>query len=222
MSGELVEQRLKPPPNGPADYNSLRGIGIAATAIRSRPHAGLLYRWKKEVRLFELVGHKVLRDDVATPGFVWIEPHIPLERMRLVAGRARLVHKRHLESAVPYGFRYEVSSFDENGVFRLGSGEVGFTCSTIVAAILDAEGVRHIDPKTWPAPDGTDIQKREEFLRDLAKKDPEHEKLLRHEINAPRISPDEVVASAATYPKVGTFENLLNGAAKVRDRIGTT
>jgi len=229
MTGPGVAERLQPkePADKAAIYSSIKGIGIAAAGMQAPgrvfSHAALLYRWKNEVRMFEMRSHKELRDaPAAQAGFVWIEPAIPLERMQLVGIKARLVHQRHKENAVPYGFKYRASSFDEKGGLRIGQGEIGFTCSTIVAAILESEQVRLLDPATWPSPDKPDKDGREAFLTELEKTDPEHVRLLRADIEAPRISPEEVVAAAAIVPKVGTFENVQEGAAEVRKRIGTT
>lgn len=206
-------------------YAGLKGMGIAAIAFetphRIVSHAAMLYRRKKEVRVFEMVDHKKLRDDVARPDFVWIEPAIPPERVRLVYERARLVYRCHQENAVPYGFGFRKSTFDERGKFLLGDGEFGFTCSTIVVAILEAEGVPLLAPDTWPDPDPADIATRKAFLRELRKTDADHAKLLEVDIEAPRISPEEVVAAAAIWPPPGNFDNLQDGAAVVRKRIGT-
>ena len=213
------------PPGRP--YDAVKGIGIAAIAIpgvhgQSIAHAGILYRWKKlEVRLFEMRNHKELRDVPAPPDFVWVEPAIPPERMRLVISRARLVYDCHKKNAVPYGFGYRTSAFDEKGGFRIGDGEIGFTCSTIVAAILESERLKLIDPTAWPAPDSADKQTRQAYLEYLQTTDPAHAKLLATDIESPRISPEEVVAAAAMHPEVGTYDTLQDGAAHVRQRIGT-
>jgi hypothetical protein len=227
MTRHPVVEHLQPKGSTgtPARYDALKGIGVAATAMtdsmRTWPHAGMLYRWKKEIRLFEMVSHKDLRDAVARPNFVWIEPTIPPERMRLVAAKARLVLERHKENAVPYGFGYRTTTFDEKGGLRLGSGEVGLTCSTIVAAILESERLRLIDPDTWPPPDSSDTASRKTFILALRQKDPEHAKVLHADIEAPRISPEEIVSAAAAYPAVSTFSSVQDGAAEVRRRIGT-
>lgn len=229
-----VVERLEPAvgTKGPP-YATLRMLGVAVKGISppkeaAYAHAGLLYRWKGEVRLFELQSHKELLNGPAprTPGpfttaFVWIEPEIPPERLRLVIHRARLVHSAHQSNAVPYGFGYRRSSFDERGGYRLGEGEIGFTCSTIVAAVLEAERVPLIDPLKWPPPDGADKAARVAFLGRLKRKDPAHAKALSADLDAPRICPEEVVAAAAMHPTVGTFDTLLEGSAEVRRRIGT-
>jgi hypothetical protein len=229
MTHEQVRDRLQPPGASAGDqktYDRIRVAGVAARAVRAHartfPHAALLYRrGKGAIRLFEMHDHKDLRDDMAPDGFVWIEPRIPPERLRLVIERARLVHRRHKESAVPYGFRWRKSTFDERGGLRLGDGEIGFTCATIVAAVFEAESFRLVDPEAWPAPDRADKAAREAYLDVLRRKDPDHARLLARDLDAPRISPEELVASAALHPELGTFENLQPGAAVVRARIGT-
>jgi hypothetical protein len=228
MTRQLVRDRIQPKgqPGAQPSYGGLKGVGSAATGYcdrtRTWSHAGMLYRWKKEVRLFEMKTHKVLGNDPARPNFVWIEPRIPPERMRVVAAKARLVFDLHQKSAVPYGFGYDRTTFDENGGLRLGAGEMGLTCSTIVAAILESERLPLLDPRTWPPPDQSDIAVRREFIRTLRAKDPEHAKTLEGDIQTPRISPEEVVAAAATFPQIGTFDNLQAGAAEVAARIVST
>jgi hypothetical protein len=230
MTRQRVADRLEPKERaaGRTNYGSIAGIGIAARAVRTRtrnyPHAGLLYRRKTEVRLFEMLDHKKLSDELARPEhhFVWIEPAIPRERVRLIVERARLVYRLNQQSAVPYGFAYHTSTFDERGGLRLGPNEIGLTCSTIVVAILESERIRLLDPTTWPPPDTTDKEARRAFLAELTKSDPEHAERLKADIEAPRISPEEVVAAAGIHPDLGTFENLQDGAAVVRDQLTTT
>jgi hypothetical protein len=218
---------LLQPRGGKADYSALSVLGVAAVglgAARPRsPHAGLLYRWKKEVRLFEMRGHEELADaPVQKSEFVWIEPSaITPERLKLVAVRARMVKKSHDDNKIPYGFSYQHSAFDEKGGLRLGPGECGFTCSTILAAIFESEKLKLIDQAQWPAPDADDNVKRTAFISELRKTNAVHAKVLEADINAPRVSPEEVVAAAGRYPLLGTFETLQDGAADVRARIGT-
>ena len=228
MTSRSVAELLQPNVEGrsTAPYGALKWLAIAATRIGdSEPpisHAGLLYRWKKiDVRLFEMRDHTELADATARPDFVWIELALPQERLQLVIGRARLIHKSHKEKVIPYGFGYRTSAFDKNGGLRLGSGEIGFTCATIVAAILESECVPLIDPTAWPAPDDNDKATRQGFIDRLRTKHPEHASLLAKDIESPRIAPEEVVAAAALFPKVGTFDPLQEGAAVVRSRIRT-
>lgn len=226
MTGVVVEQRLQPKTegsNGP--YRALNAAAIAAMGLPAGEvrisHGAFVYRWKKEVRVFELRGHEDLNDGIAPAGFVWVEPGIPPERLRLVANRARLVYRLHGEKKVPYGFRYRTSSFDEKGSLSLGDGEVGLTCATIVAALFESEKLPLLDPSQWPAPDEEDKRTRLRFLERLEAGNVDRANLLRRELNAPRISPEEVVAASAIYPQMGTFENLQDGAGVVRQRIGT-
>ncbi len=231
MTRQVVEERLQPkgPAGRPAAYRSIKLLGIAATGPRLEegrqvPHAAILYRWKKnEIRLFEMHDHKKLRDEPVREGasYVWVEPAISEERLRLVVNRARLVYQRNQTDGVPYGFGYRTSCFDQQGGARLGSGEIGFTCSTIVAAILEAEKLPILDPTSWPAPDKTDIDARRAYLKHLQTKDPEHAKVLEIDIESPRIAPEEVIAAAALHPPTVTFDSVQEGASVVRMRIGT-
>lgn len=227
MTRERVADRLQPKNGATAGASEYGGLKCVAVGIRATPgyetsiaHAGLLYRRGKEVRLFEMRSHKELSDDAAPPGFCWIEPTFPVERMKLVIARARLVYEKHQENAIPYGFGYSRSSFDEKGGLRLGHGEVGLTCSTIVAALLASEGLPLVEPASWPLPDDSDKKVRKKFLRDLEKKDPEHAKVLQKDIGAPRISPEEVVAAAALCPPACAFDGVQDGAAYIRGQLG--
>lgn len=208
-----------------APYGSIRAVAVAARTDNRHgepiSHAAMLYRAKSEVRVFELQSHQALSDaPVAQNDFVWVEPAIPVERLRLVVARAKLVHKSHQQNAVPYGFRYRVSTFDFNGACKIGQGEIGFTCSTIIAAIFDAERVPLLDPTSWPPPDEADKKARRAFIGRLPPKYLDHGKALAREIDSPRISPEEAVAAAAGQPRVGTFESVQSLAAAVRLRIG--
>jgi hypothetical protein len=228
MTRELVAERLQPKGaalGDAASYTTIKCLGVAVTRIAGHAgpiaHAGILYRRKTEVRLFEMRSHKELCDAPARSGFVWIEPSLPPERLALIIGRLRLVYDSHKRQAVPYGFKWRKSSFDEKGGLRLGDGEIGFTCSTSVAALLEAEGLSLVSPDTWPPPDSADKAVRKTFLDELRKKDPEHAKLLQTDIEAPRIGPEEVVAAAGTSPPPASFQSVQDGAAVVRARIGT-
>jgi len=184
-----------------------------------------LYRWKKGIRFFELKTHRKLSDepitdDPARPGIVWVEPRIPPERALLLKAKCQLVSQLHQEKGFPYGFRYSRTAFDTQGMLRLGPGEVGVTCATIVDAIFASEGMPLLDPSRWPPPDNDDKSLRRGVIADIRKRDREHADVLEAEIDAPRIRPEEVVAAAAIHPTVGTFDTLLDGAAVVAERLG--
>ncbi len=157
------------------------------------------------------------------PPYVWIELAISKNHALLVMGRARLVVDAHQKHAIPYGFRWSKSTFHENGQTRFAPGEIGFTCSTIVAAVLAAEGIQLIDPEQWPPPDRADKENRAAYIKMLRRDKPELSNdldAMAPEIDAPRIAPDEVVAAAAVYPiSVGTYASLLDDAAYVRSRF---
>ncbi len=225
MSRETVQNRLRPS-EGREGYGELVYLGVAAARMERGsnrwPHAGMLYRWQKEVRLFEMLSHEMLQDEPARPGFVWVEPVLTRQRAVLVAMKCRLVHRLHKSKAVPYGFRYARTTFDAQGILRLGAGEVGVTCSTILAAILHSEGVDLVDPSTWPDADRSEQQARARLIADVAVRDAAHAAVLENEIAAPRISPEDVVAAAALTPPPPpvTWERVLDGSAVVGKRIG--
>lgn len=229
VTASRMKECLHPIPGpGPAKtkYAGLKrvAVGVRSTPLRTggaTPHAAILYKVKQDTWVFEMKSHEELADGIGKEDYLWVEPAIPPERLMLVVRRLKLVYGAHKQKKVPYGFRYETSAFDENGGFRLGTGEIGFTCATIVAAIFAAERLRLIDPTQWPAPDGFDQDTRRKFIDSIRAKFPDHAKALDRDITAPRISPEEVATAAAGYPGVGTFDNLQVGAAHVRGRLKT-
>jgi len=228
MSREAVSQRICLA-GAKTECGALRKLGVAAARMtrgdRAWTHAGILYRWGRGIRFFELKSHHELSDEPITdepvrPSVLWVEPRIQPERAFLVATRCQLVARRHREKKIPYGFRYNRTSFDEQGIIRLGAGEVGLTCATIVDAVFASERLPLLDPNTWPPPDAEDKKTRRGVIADIRKRDREHADILEAEIEAPRIRPEEVVAAAAIHPTIGTFETLVDGAAAVTDRLG--
>lgn len=211
------------------DCGAVKGLGVVAARMtggaRAWAHAGILYRWNKQVWFFELQGHRQLNDepvknDPSRPSMVWVEPKLAQERVRLVANRCKLIFRKHQENKIPYGFRYSRTAFDEGGILRLGDGEVGLTCATIVDAVFAAEKIPLLDPEKWDPPDNEDRQSRRLLIAVIRKSDPERAAVLEGEIDAPRIRPEEVVAAAAIHPKIGTFVSLADGAAVVTERLG--
>lgn len=211
------------------ECRGLRELGVVAARMTNGPsawtHAGILYRWKKEFRFFELRTHCKLSDEPIKnepmrAGLVWVEPRIPPERAVLLKTKCRLVADRQKETGAPYGFRYSRTTFDDQGVLRLGPGEVGVTCATIVDAIFASEGMPLLDPSKWPPPDDEDKTSRRAVIADIRARDPQHADVLEAEIGSPRIRPEEVVAAAAIHPTIGTFEALVDGAAAVTEKLG--
>lgn len=226
MSREQVLDALRTAgPNG--DCGRLRRVGLAACRSErdgaAWAHAGVLYRSKAGVFLLELATHRTLRVLPASAKglpLVWTEPNLPEERARMIISKCNLVLKRHGQNAIPYGFRFERSSFDPSGSLRLGPKEIGLTCSTIVLAVFASERVQLVDPTSWPSPDEADKRDRERLIVSVAGRDPEHAQRLRMDVDAPRIRPEEVVAAGACYPELGTFESLVDGAAVVAEQLG--
>jgi hypothetical protein len=238
MSRKVVQSRLRTS----ANCRELGHAGAAAMRLtRGGPawaHAGILYRWKKtEVRLFELLTHQQLRDQLVTepnPGgpsrevICWAEPDIEKERAQLVGPKCQLVHRLHQQNAVPYGFRYHKTYFDRLGGLHTGQGEVGLTCATIVVAVLASVQVALVDPSTWEPADLVDQKARRGVINSIRVGDPaqgiapnpEHARILEAEIEASRIRPEEVVAAAAIHPAVATFDTVQDGAAVVAERLG--
>lgn len=228
MSREAVVAQIRPS-TAPAcgetgwSYSDLKVLGVAAARYQVHGaqwfHAALVYRRKKDVALFEMQTHNVVVERPVGPGFAWVEPKVDKDRLKLVIRRARLVREAAQSHGLPYGFTFGRSAFDENGIYRRAEGEVGLTCSTMIAAIFEAEKITLLDPGTWPAADEEDKRERRRLIAGIAQTDPEHARILTQEINAPRIRPQEVVAAAATFrEKLGTFDNLQDGAIVVVDR----
>jgi hypothetical protein len=102
---------------------------------------------------------------------------------------------------------------------RLGPNEIGVSCSTIIAAIFESEGFKLLDPTSWPDADEADKRARRGVIAWVRKYDPQHASAMEGEIDAPRVRPFEVVAAAAIFPTAASFEQAVDGAAVVEERL---
>ncbi len=237
MTRAVVAERLHPKSSEGTGYEAMRALGVAATTMtgpadatasnatsRVWTHGALLYRWKKETRLFHMLGHHVIADsDAPALAFLWAEPRVAPEKARLIATRCRLMVEVQKEdpTAFPYGFKFAASIVGKQGKPEFGQNEIGFTCSTIVCAIFAGEGCALVDMKDWPPADGIDKRARTGQIRTV-QNDDVHAELLRHpdQVDSPRVRPQDVVAAAALFPPARTFEDLVDGATVVDERLG--
>jgi hypothetical protein len=238
MSSDVVAAKLRPSVPASAG-DSLKSLGVAVRKYASGqlrwPHAGVLYRWGKQVRLFHMLTHLDVEDREWTSDkveWVWAEPAISKVKAQLLAARCRLmaaVQKKE-PGAFPYGFRFRETVVGRDGRPKLGPEEIGVTCSTIILAAFAAEGCALVDVTEWPAADRTDQEARQPLIDSVRNRqplpdgtrgpDPAHADLLQAERDAPRVRPQDVVAAAALYPPARGFDGLVEGAGAVDSRLG--
>ncbi|MFS8067609.1 MAG: hypothetical protein ACMG6S_14695 [Byssovorax sp.] len=182
----------------------LRFLGVAITPTSpGRWHVGVLHRADGDpVNLLHLAfDHKLLN---SPPGakYAWVQLQLPDLRLRSVAANCRLIARRYAspKRGLPYGLRYEKTTFRADGKMRLGKAEHGMTCATFILAVLRSAGVELLSLADWPPRDG-DKERHLELL-DMLRNDPEvardHVAAIATEVNGVRYRPEEVVGAASS------------------------
>ncbi len=144
--------------------------------------------------------------DEGEPDLAWQKILSTFKSWFGVAAHCRLIARRYAspERGLPYGLRYEKTTFRADGKMRLGKAEHGLTCATFILAVLRSAGVELLSLADWPVRDG-DKERHLELL-DMLRNDPEvardHVAAIATEVNGVRYRPEEVAgaASSAQFP----------------------
>ena len=147
----------------------------------------------------------------ATPFNDEHEPH--------VAAMCEQIWKRNQDHGLPYGFRYDVSSFRRDGTMVPGPNERGFTCATFVLAVFRTVGVELLQREEWP-PRADDQERFEKLLKLLRKHctDEVHINAVRAETNSIRYQPLEV-AGGSRYAPLASFVQASESANQIRNSV---
>lgn len=132
---------------------------------------------------------------------LWAVPPAEPEKLRSVAGLARLVWRRFDRDRVfPYALGDVDGRFDGGGRLQLSPTSRGLTCASFVLALFRSAGIPLLNAASWPIRPEED----REFLRAISGfASPEHLALLTAQVDAGvvRIYPQEVLG-ACTLPEL--------------------
>ena len=185
-------------------------------------HTGLVYLNADDQFMFlHLAFHCDLRHEFAPASYLWVLPSEKIHSTRLehVAAMCEQIWKRNQVHGLPYGFRYDVSSFRRDGTMVLGPNERGFTCATFVLAVFRTVGVELLQQAEWP-PRPDDQERFEKLLKLLRKHctDEVHINAVRAETNSIRYQPLEV-AGGSRYAPLASFLQASESANQIRNSV---
>lgn len=196
-------------------------------------HCGVLFTSGGKAEFLHLASHKVLlRQDVpsrSTLRYAWVAPPLARERCLAVAALCRRIWKRHEEHGLPYGLRYDATTFTQTGELRLGHDEVGLTCATFVLAVFRSGGIELLRCAEWvERPDDIDRQRAlVAMLRDDPSVPPSHVDAIDREVRSLRYRPTEVAAACEVLTLPCSFADATRGAESIvrmfldRGAVGT-
>ena len=186
-------------------------VQFAAVAIRAvsanQRHTGILHKERDAVAadLLHLAWHCDLQNHAADEAYLWVQPSLPVPRLRQIAALCRKVWRSNGAGTIPFAFSPPNDCIDaQTGQFLFGPTRCGLTCATLVLAVFQAAGVPLVRYDEWPAgrPGDADWQRMVvENLRASGRASFEHLAAMESEIgkNAARFRLEEV-AGAATIP----------------------
>lgn len=191
-------------------------------------HIGVLHRRRANgvASVVHLESHHKLRNvspnDKAFLGGAWISPGLDPVHASSIAARCRAVAKKYQDGALPYGFRYATSLFDDGGSLQLGMGEVGLTCATFVLALYKSLGLELLDLASWHSR-SEDQAFRERIIRDLeANKRSEHAAVLRNEPQCARYRPTEVAGASVEQNRPVHFDSAVELSMVIEAHVRPT
>jgi hypothetical protein len=184
-------------------------------------HCGILYAADTHRVMLHLAWHKILlHEPIPSPKkekYAWVAPALPPERALAVARLCARVWRAHRRYGLPYGLRYDATTFHRTGEVKLGPDEVGLTCATFVIAVFRRGGVELLRQQEWPdRPDDVDRQRElVAALRDDPKVPRAHCDAIEREIGAVRYRPTEVAGACASSELPCSFVDAANAAAQI-------
>jgi hypothetical protein len=181
-------------------------------------HCGILYRDKGGLKLIHLAWHYSLVVDGSTDyinKYLWIKPKLHPFKQELIAAMCNRIPKRN-GSKIPYGLRFNTSSFSRDGLLFLGESESGFTCATFVLAIFISCGCCLIDIERWDERPEDEVFHQKiietmEKYKEEHKIDEKHIAAVRSEKGCARYRPEEVSISSS-------FKNIPADSTLIREK----
>ena len=170
-------------------------VGVVIRETANGFHSGLLYRLDGDARILHLAFHYDLRDELAVAPYRWA--NLGLDDDNKVVLASYLAKVMAGNPNIPYGFDLYGQVIDPaTGDLLPAPGGNGLTCATFILAILRVLAHELITISDWPErTEDTAFQQRIlEMLEGVA--DDEHIDLVRQDVGAKRIRPDEVVGAA--------------------------
>lgn len=171
--------------------------------------------------MLHLAWHKALRHDLvpsrSNEKYAWVAPALPPERALAIARLCARVWRVHERDGLPYGLRYDATTFHRTGELRLGPDELGLTCATFVIALFRKGGVELLRLTEWPArPDDVD---RQRSLVASLRGDPAvpraHCDAIEREVGVVRYRPTEVAGACASPVLPSSFADAASAAVRI-------
>ena len=180
-------------------------------------HAGLMFRSGREsVTLLHLASHYKLRAEPIGPAWWYAQPAIDALDLDVLAGFCAVRAK--VGRRVPYGLRYEESTFDRDGSFLAGPGETGLTCATFVLAMFNWAKIPLIDSNSWPyRPEDVEAQKvLVVWLRNNPEVERAHVERVEKETGCLRFRAEEVAAATTFSERPAAFAAIAPASLSIR------
>ena len=193
------------------EITPLVDVAVAISRGAVGLHAGLVYHDQFQRRhILHLEMHERLAVTERVDGWAFATPAIDPEELSLLAGFCEL--RASLRSKVPYGFRFETSTFADDGELQLGAGEIGLTCATFVLAVFNWAKISLLSESTWTERSPERVAEDDAAqaalvalirLRKLAPVS--HADQLESEVGCLRFRVEEVAAASSISPHPVTF-----------------
>lgn len=198
--------------------NLLNEVGLAIRAVRPGSlHCGLLYRsMDKDIHLLHLAFHHQLENDSDVVGYAWVQLELPRLRLPSVAAYCERIWRAHQDGRVPYGMRFEASTFGPQGELLLGPTEHGLTCATFILAALRGASIELLSIAEWtPRPEDKELhalilhilasRQQEVATAEQQKSLADHSQAIREEEGCARFRPEEVVSAGHCFSRPVSF-----------------
>jgi hypothetical protein len=133
-----------------------------------------------------------------------------------------LIWERYGSDGLEYAFKWAGSIFSlGDGTLRLGPGECGFTCASLVLAIFRSAGVLLVEMDGWPAR-ADDEAWQVKMKRYLPKADPDpvtYRQRLDAQTESLRFRSAEVVGACSFEELPVDFKNAETAAGEINEAI---
>jgi hypothetical protein len=178
-------------------------------------HCGIFYHsGDATCRVLHLAFHYRLRCDVELEGWGYVLPEIDDVELRVLAGHCALLAVTR--PAIPYGFSFGKSRFEDDGKFVPAPGESGLTCTTFVMKVFEWARIPLLDTARWE--ERAEDVEAQRLLVEMLREDgasPEHVAAVEREVGLARYRSEEVAAASACRARPMGFRDAAERGAIV-------
>jgi hypothetical protein len=195
------------------------GVGVALTLNRIHgTHVALVYRVQGAIIFCHLAGPYDLRSDPPSTRYLWEVAALAPRKHEIFGSYLRLVATNNSDQ-IPYGFGYNGSYFDENGVFaKADEPGAGLTCSTFIMAIYQSLEIPLLVEDSW-AKRPEDEAERQRIMEALQAARPGLDlSTMTPFLEGVRFKPGEVAAGVIVAPPALRFD-AAQAAGTILDKV---